>query len=96
MGHRYHAGWPPRKAFPTIMPASVESSSIIYDATLPESVEAPIEKGEVLGTPHDEVCGSDAGDGKPGGDGIPGAQRAVHTLDIGRDILSSNWFVAIL
>ena len=84
------------ESFSTIMPASVESSSIIYDAALPESVEAPIEKGEVLGTLTMKYADQTLATVNLVATESLERSELLHTLDIGRDILSSNWFVAII
>lgn len=84
------------EGFSAIMPSSVESSSIIYSVDLPESIDAPVKKGEVVGTLTMKYA--DQTLAKVNLIATESVERSelLHTLDIGRDILSSNWFVSII
>ncbi len=84
------------EGYSAIMPSSVEDSSILYTVDLPESVEAPIKKGEVLGTLTMQYADQTLATVNLVATESVERSELLHTLDIGRDILSSNWFVSII
>lgn len=84
------------EGFSAIMPSSVETSSILFTLDLPERIEAPIEKGEVLGSVTLQYADQTLKT-------IPlQAMESVERSEIlkgiavGKSVLTSNWFLSII
>lgn len=84
------------ESFSAIIPSEIELSSILYKTDLPESIEAPVQKGQVLGKVTmiyaDQVLGTvDLV-------AIENIEKSnvLKSLDVGRDILLSNWFLSVV
>lgn len=80
----------------TILPKNVEQSSIMAKLDLPESVDAPVKKGDVIGKAtltyaDEEIATVD----------LIAAESVEHseilvTLDQGKSVLTSKWFLGIM
>lgn len=79
-----------------VLPATVESSSIIAELNVPEVIDAPVKKGDRMGvatlTYADQVIGSvDV----VAGESVERSEM-MRTLEQGRIILKSRWFQVVL
>ena len=79
-----------------MLPKSVDLSSIIVTVDVPESVQAPVERGQESGHRHHELrrgghCYSDLS-----GRGERGPQRDAQFISQGTSVLTSPWFLIIM
>lgn len=65
------------QSFSTILPDSVDASSIVVKTELPETIEAPVKKGNRTGHRYPELCGGGVDHSGPGGGRDGGAQRTA-------------------
>lgn len=79
-----------------MLPNSVEASSITVEYSLPESVEAPVKKGEPLGTATlkyaDEVVGTIP---LVAGESVE-KSSLIQTVTEGQQVVTSPWFLIII
>lgn len=79
-----------------ILPANFSSSSVVAILDLPDSVEAPVRKGDVIGsatlTYADEVIGKVT---LVAGESVDRSEM-MKTLEQGKKIFTSGWFLAIM
>lgn len=80
----------------TILPANVTKSSIVAVLDVPESVEAPIKKGDVVGTAT--LMYADQEIGKVSVVAAESVDRSeiMKTLEQGQEIFTSQWFLIII
>ena len=80
-------------SFSTILPDSVDSDSIVVTTDLPESIEAPVEKGTVLGT----ATLSYAGEVLTTVDLVAAEtverSQLLYTMEQAKSVLTSQWFL---
>lgn len=84
------------ESFSTLLPYEVETGSIIYEVNLPEKIAAPINKGQVLGTVTMIYADQILGTVNLVALETIEKSEVLETLDVGRDILLSNWFVSVI
>jgi D-alanyl-D-alanine carboxypeptidase len=80
----------------TILPDTVETSSIIPILELPDSIEAPVKKGDVIGkatlTYADEVIGSVS---LVAAETVEKSEMLI-TLEQGKAVFTSHWFLIVI
>lgn len=80
-------------SFSTILPDSVDSDSIVVTTDLPDSIEAPVEKGTVLGT----ATLSYAGEVLTTVDLVAAEtverSQLLYTMEQAKSVLTSQWFL---
>jgi serine-type D-Ala-D-Ala carboxypeptidase (penicillin-binding protein 5/6) len=83
------------KSFSCILPKNVQTSSIIVTPNLPESVEAPIKKGQVIGTATVSYANQKLATIKLVAADSVERSEVLHTTDIAKSIVTSTWFLII-
>ena len=82
--------------FNTILPASVKSSSIVVTTNLPDSVEAPIQKGQKIGTATLSYAGQELTTIDLVAAESVERSNVLHTLSQVQSVVTSTWFIAIV
>ena len=86
----------PEKSYSTILPVDVEESSIILTPSLPESVEAPVKKGQVIGTAVLSYADQQLTTINLVAAESIERSEVLHSVDIAKGIFSSTWFLIIV
>ena len=79
-----------------VLPGTVEASSVIPILDLPDTVDAPVKKGDVLGTATLTYADQTVGTVKLVAAESVERSEMMKTLEQGRAILSSTWFQIVL
>lgn len=82
--------------FNTILPKSVKASSIVVTTDLPESVEAPVQKGEKIGTATLSYAGQELTTIDLVAAESVERSNALHTLSQIESVVTSKWFIGIV
>ena len=82
--------------FNTILPASVKSSSIVVTTDLPESVEAPVQKGQKIGTATLSYAGQELTTIDLVAAESVERSNVLHTLSQVESVVTSTWFIVIV
>lgn len=85
----------PAKNYSTIMPDSVDVSSVILTKNLPESVEAPIKKGDKIGTATLSYAGQKLATVDLVAAESVERSELLHSVDTVKSIFTSTWFLVI-
>lgn len=85
----------PAKNYSTIMPDSVDVSSVILTKNLPESVEAPIKKGDKIGTATLSYAGQELATVDLVAAESVERSELLHSVDTVKSIFTSTWFLVI-
>lgn len=86
----------PSQEMSSLVPSSVESSSILLVPNLPESVDAPVKKGDVLGTADLMLSGEKIGQvDLVAGESVNRSQ-SLYYMKMIDDIVNSFWFKAVI
>lgn len=85
----------PAKNYSTIMPDSVDVSSVILTKNLPESVEAPIKKGDKIGTATLSYAGQELAMVDLVAAESVERSELLHSVDTVKSIFTSTWFLVI-
>lgn len=85
----------PQKSYSAILPDDVSSSSVIVTKNVPKSIDAPVKKGQVIGTATLSYANT-----KLATINLVAAESAdrselLHTTDTAKAIVTSKWFIAI-
>ncbi len=85
----------PDKSYSVMLPANVSKSSVIVTKNVPKSMEAPVKKGQVIGTATLSYANE-----KLVTINLVAAESAdrselLHTTDVAKSIVTSKWFLAI-
>lgn len=83
------------KSFSCILPKNVLPSSIIVSTDIPKSVEAPIKKGQVIGTATVSYANEKLATIKLVSTDSVERSEVLHTTDIAKSIVTSTWFLVI-
>ncbi len=83
------------KDFNTILPASIKSSSIVVKTQLPESVEAPIEKGQKIGTATLSYAGQVLTTIDLVSAESVERSNVLHTMNQVENVVTSTWFIVV-
>ena len=84
------------KDFNTILPASVKSSSIVVTTDLPDSIDAPVEKGQKIGTAVLSYAGQELTTIDLVASESVERSNMLHTMAQVQDVVTSIWFIAIV
>lgn len=79
-----------------MLPNSVDSTSILVAPDVPESVEAPIRKGEQVGTATMSYAGEVIATVPLVAAESVERSEAIHVLEQGQSVLTSPWFLVIM
>ena len=85
----------PKEDYSTILPQDISASSVIIKTDLPESIDAPVKKGDILGTATLSYAGQDLTTVDLVASESVERSELLHTTDTLKSILSSPWFLAI-
>ena len=86
----------PQEDFTTILPNDISSSSILATPDIPESVEAPVKKGDVIGTvTYSYADQTLATLNLVAGESVERSEL-LKSADTVKDIVTSGWFLAIV
>ena len=86
----------PAQEITSLVPSSVESSSILLVPNLPESIDAPVKKGDVLGTADLMLSGEKIGQvDLVAGESINRSQ-SLYYMKVLNDVVNSFWFKAVI
>ena len=83
------------KSFSTILPADVSVNSILVEYNLPEKVEAPIKKGDVIGTATYTYANQELTTVNLVASESVERSELLHSLDVVKNIVTSVWFIVI-
>lgn len=86
----------PEKNFSTILPKDVDASSILVTKNVPQSVAAPIKKGQVIGTATLSYAGQNLATVKLTASQSVERSEVLHTADIIKKIVTSPWLLALV
>ncbi|MBR6735770.1 MAG: D-alanyl-D-alanine carboxypeptidase [Oscillospiraceae bacterium] len=84
------------KSFTALIPADIEVSSIQYDVRLPDSVNAPIEEGELIGEVHLILADEEMGVVGLVSSETVNVSRLMMTFDKIADMFDTLWFKFIV
>lgn len=79
-----------------MLPSSVDSTSILIDPDVPESVEAPIRKGEQIGTATLSYAGKVIATVSLVASESVAKSEALQVWEQGQDVLTAPWFLMIM
>ena len=79
-----------------MMPDTVEESSILLTPHLPESVEAPVQKGDVIGTATLSYAGEELAEVELISAETVARSEAMQVLETGQRVLTAPWFLVIM
>ena len=82
--------------FSTILPTSVEASSIVVETDLPDFVEAPVQKGQKVGTATLSYAGQELTTVDLVAAESVERSNLLHTLSQIRNVVTSRWFLVIV
>ena len=85
----------PKEDYSTILPQDISASSVIIKTDLPESIDAPVKKGDILGTATLSYAGQDLTTVDLVASESVERSELLHTTDTLKSILSSPWFLVI-
>lgn len=85
----------PAKNYSTIMPDSVDVSSIILTKNVPEEIEAPVKKGQKIGTATLSYAGQDLATVDLVAAESVERSELLHSADTVKSIFTSTWFLVI-
>ena len=83
------------KSFSTILPADVSVNSILVEYNLPEKVEAPIKKGDVIETATYTYANQELTTVNLVASESVERSELLHSLDVVKNIVTSVWFIVI-
>ena len=83
------------KSFSTILPADVSVNSILVEYSLPEKVEAPIKKVDVIGTATYTYANQELTTVNLVASESVERSELLHSLDVVKNIVTSVWFIVI-
>lgn len=83
------------KSFSTILPADVSVNSILVDFDLPERVEAPVKKGDVIGTATYTYANQELTTVNLVAAESVERSEWLHSVAIVKNIVTSVWFIVI-
>ena len=81
------------QSFSTILPDSVDASSIVVKTELPETIEAPVKKGTVLGTATLSYAGEELTTVDLVAAETVERSELLYTMDQAKAVLTSQWFL---
>lgn len=81
------------ESFSTILPDSVDASSIVVKTELPETIEAPVKKGTVLGTATLSYAGEELTTVDLVAAETVERSELLYTMDQAKAVLTSQWFL---
>lgn len=81
------------ESFSTILPDSVDASSIVVKTELPETIEAPVKKGTVLGTATLSYAGEELTTVDLVAAETVERSELLYTTDQAKAVLTSQWFL---
>ncbi len=85
-----------KESFTALIPSDIEASSIQYDLRLPDSVDAPVEEGDLIGEVHLILAGEEIGViGVVASEGAE-VSRALLTVDKFAALTRTFWFKFVL
>ncbi len=79
-----------------MLPSSVDSTSILIEPDVPESVEAPIRKGEQIGTATLSYAGEEIATVPLVASESVAKSEALQVWEQGQDVLTAPWFLLIM
>ena len=82
--------------FNTILPSSVKPSSIVVTTDLPKSIEAPVEKGQKIGTATLSYAGQALTTIDLVASESVERSNLLHTLSQVQQVITSKWFILII
>lgn len=82
--------------FNTILPSSVKPSSIVVTTDLPKSIEAPVEKGQKIGTATLSYAGQELTTIDLVASESVERSNLLHTLSQVQQVVTSRWFILIV
>ena len=85
----------PAKSYSTILPENVSTGSVILTKNVPDSIDAPVKKGQVIGTAtlsyaNEKLATIDL----VAAESVERSEL-LHTTDIAKSIVTSKWFLII-
>ncbi len=80
-------------SFSTILPDSVDADSIVVKTDLPKTIEAPVEKGTVLGTATLSYAGEELTTVKLVAAETVERSELLYTIEQAKSVLTSQWFL---
>lgn len=84
------------KSYATILPKEVSPTSVIITPKLPESVEAPVKKGQVVGTAVLSYANQELTTINLVASESVERSELLHSADVIRNIVTSIWFLVIV
>ena len=81
--------------FSTILPAGVSTSSVLMETNLPDEVEAPVKKGDVIGTATFSYAGQVLTTVNLVAAESVERSELLHAMDIVQNVVTSTWFIVI-
>ena len=83
------------KSYSSILPKNVSPSSIIVTTNLPKSIEAPVKKGQPIGTATVSYANEKLATIKLVAADSVERSEVLHTADVAKSIVTSTWFLVI-
>lgn len=83
------------KSYAAILPVDVKESSVIVTPHLPESVEAPVKKGQVIGTATVSYANQELTTVNLVASESVERSELLHSVDTTKQVISSPWFLII-
>ena len=83
------------KSYATILPKGVSASSVLITPKLPESVEAPVKKGQVVGTAVLSYANQELTTINLVASESVERSELLHSADVVKKIVTSVWFLVI-
>lgn len=81
--------------FSTILPAGISTSSVLMETNLPDEVEAPVKKGDVIGTATFSYAGQVLTTVNLVAAESVERSELLHAMDIVQNVVTSTWFIVI-
>jgi hypothetical protein len=88
-------GVSPEKTFISMIPKTADASSIVVDYTLPAEIEAPVKKGQVVGSAVVKIAGQPLGEIKLAASADVGRNPILYAFSVASDFITSSIFLII-
>ena len=85
----------PEKSYSAILPKDVSASSVIVTKNIPKSINAPVKKGQVVGTATLSYANEKLATINLVASESAERSELLHTTDVAKSIFTSKWFLVI-
>ena len=85
----------PESSYSTILPKDVSETSVILTPNLPESIEAPVKKGQIIGTATLSYANQELAEINLVAAESVERSELLHTVDTVKEVVSAPWFLIV-